>query len=483
MSEEQELEVLKAEILDQWSQSELVKLVLRQQKLIERLEQEIEKLKEKQPTNSKTSSKPPSSDLLEKSEKAKNEASVEGKEEKRKPGGQPGHSGKTRKGFVRVDRYELSEPSECEHCGSKELSETIGYHKQTVACLVAKPIEIVEYQRAKCQCLECGAVVSGAQAAGIVPGQDLSIELQALLVWLGNYGHLSYEKQQEFLWELGEIEIGTGTLQKTNERVAEAVETAVELLWEWAPSQGNVHVDETPWCVKGVKEWLWTATGKEFCLFHAADTRSRAELETMLGSEFAGVLSSDDFSVYNGCQVGAQQKCLAHLRRHFKKVLKICHGNNAVVAEAFLTLIDEAFLQHRRWRADSDSIAYHAWASGFKTRLAALLKTWLGHVGYAAGLLLRSLRDKAAQWWYFLDHPEIPPDNNLAERSLRLAVTKRKVSGGSRSMSRFEQTADLLSVIQTCRFQRRSAMAFFREALSAHSCDFLMPSLIPSSQT
>jgi transposase len=55
----------------------------------------------------------------------------------------------------------------------------------------------------------------------------------------------------------------------------------------------------------------------------------------------------------------------------------------------------------------------------------------------------RSLREKAHQWWYFLDHPSIPPDNNLAERSLRLAVTKPKVSGGSRSMSLFEQTADL----------------------------------------
>ena len=101
-------------------------------------------------------------------------------------------------------------------------------------------------------------------------------------------------------------------------------------------------------------------------------------------------------------------------------------------------------------------------------------------VGYAAGLLLKSLQEKAQQWWYFLDLPEIPPDNNLAERSLRLAVTKRKVSGGSRSMSRFEQTADLLSVIQTCRFQGKSSMAFFGDALSAHSCDFSCPpSLIP----
>jgi transposase len=151
MDLEKELEALKQEILEQWSHEELVKLVLRQQRLIERLREEIEKLKEKQPTNSKTSSKPPSSDLLEKSEKAKAQNQGES-EQKRKPGGQPGHIGQTRKGFGRVDRYEISYPSIGECCGSKELGEISSYHSQQVACLVARPIEVVEYQRAKCQC-------------------------------------------------------------------------------------------------------------------------------------------------------------------------------------------------------------------------------------------------------------------------------------------------------------------------------------------
>jgi len=484
MSEKSELLALKMERVDQLSREELIKIVLTQQKRIEKLQEEVEKLKERQPSNSKISSKPPSSDLIQKSETAKVDNSKESESQpKRKPGGQPGHIGKTRKGFGRIDRYEISTPESCEHCGSRELSDIIGYSKQQVACLVDRPIEVVEYQRAKCQCKECGAIVIGLASADIVPGQDLSIALQALLVWLGNYGHISYSKQQEFLRELGGIEIGIGPGQATNARVADSIKPAVEDLWKWAPLQANVHVDETPWCVKGVKEWLWTATGKNFCLFHAADTRSRAELETMLGSEFAGVLSSDDFSVYNGVLVGAQQKCLAHLRRHFKKVLLIRHGNNTVVASAFLELIDEAFRQHRKWREYPEELDYHTWARNFKVSLAELLNTWQGRVGHAAGLLLRSLREKADQWWYFLDHPEIPPDNNLAERSLRLAVTKRKVSGGSRSMSRFEQTADLLSVIQTCRFQGKSAMTFFRDAISAHSCDLFMPSLIPQSKT
>ena len=80
---------------------------------------------------------------------------------------------------------------------------------------------------------------------------------------------------------------------------------------------------------------------------------------------------------------------------------------------------------------------------------------------------MRSLRNKTDQWWYFLDHPEVPPDNNLAERTLRLAVTKRKVSGGSRSIERFKHTANLLTVVQTCRRQKRSVIDFFEQAIKA----------------
>ena len=154
------------------------------------------------------------------------------------------------------------------------------------------------------------------------------------------------------------------------------------------------------------------------------------------------------------------------------------------MAKTFLTLIDEAFRHHRQWREVPDDTAYVLWAAKFKRRLAAALKRWTGKVDGTAHTLLEALQKKAKQWWYFLDHPDIPPDNNLAERLIRLAVTKRKVSGGSRSMLRFEQTADLLSVIQTCRRQGRSALKFFQQALIAHhNQGGDAPSLIPQSTT
>jgi len=68
-----------------------------------------------------------------------------------------------------------------------------------------------------------------------------------------------------------------------------------------------------------VKEWLWVSAEESFVCFMQG-IPAPVSLDQQLGFEFDGIISSDDFSVYNGYPAGSQQKCLAHLRRHFKKV-------------------------------------------------------------------------------------------------------------------------------------------------------------------
>lgn len=223
------------------------------QATINELKQEIEQIHVSRDLDSKTSSKPPSSDLLKKPENKKAESEIEGTD-KRKPGGQPGHQGKTRKGFGRVDRYKILRPQMCFACGQTEFTtEPLKVEKQQVAQLVERPIEIVEYHRHSCQCQHCGAIQIADWSSEMIPGQDLGIRLQAFLGWMGNYGHLPYEKQQEMLWELGEIEVGVGTLVTTNQRLEQAIYPVVSELSEWVQQeQPNVHVDETPWSVKGL---------------------------------------------------------------------------------------------------------------------------------------------------------------------------------------------------------------------------------------
>ena len=258
---------LDREILLQLSPEELVDMIIEQATVTEKLnkrilelEQEVQKLRVSRDLDSKTSSKPPSGDILKKSEK-KQEVSDEVETPKRKPGGQPGHPGKTRKGFGRIDRLEILRPEFCACCGSTGfIKEPIKIETHQVAQLVERPIEIVDYHRHTCVCQNCGNSQAADWSSDIVPGQDIGIKLQAFLGWINNYGHLPYEKQQELLWELGQIEIGVGTLVKTNERIDNAVDKSVSCLKNWIQqTQPNIHSDvsaachasdKTPWAVK-----------------------------------------------------------------------------------------------------------------------------------------------------------------------------------------------------------------------------------------
>ena len=84
------------------------------------------------------------------------------------------------------------------------------------------------------------------------------------------------------------------------------------------------------------------------------------------------------------------------------------------------------FVHLSQWQQNQESESYRYWAVRFKHKVELALKQWSSKAGLEAGKLLRSLKLKADQWRYFLLHPEIPPDNNLAERLIRLAIPLTK---------------------------------------------------------
>ena len=79
--------------------------------------------------------------------------------------------------------------------------------------------------------------------------------------------------------------------------------------------------------------------------------------------------------------------------------------------------------------------------------------------------------------WTFVRYEGVEPTNNASERSLRHVVIWRKLSFGTQSArgSRFVKT--MLTVIETCRQQRRNALAFVTAAVEAHLANQPSPSL------
>ena len=161
------------EDLEQMPKSVLVELVLRQQKLLEELIAKVERLQGQLDKDCLSSSKPPSSDLIKRSEKKSATETNSSDSSKRKPGGQPGHKGKTRKGFGRIDRYEVVEPIACELCGGHHFEESgASTRSYVVAQLVERPIEIVEYRQVRRVCRHCGTQTAGELPANIILGLD-----------------------------------------------------------------------------------------------------------------------------------------------------------------------------------------------------------------------------------------------------------------------------------------------------------------------
>ena len=73
-----------------------------------------------------------------------------------------------------------------------------------------------------------------------------------------------------------------------------------------------------------------------------------------------------------------------------------------------------------------------------------------------------------------LDHPEIPLDNNEAERALREIVVKRKVSYGTRSDDGKIAWENMMTILDTC---RKNGVSFYHYVRDILSNEYSMPRL------
>ena len=79
---------------------------------------------------------------------------------------------------------------------------------------------------------------------------------------------------------------------------------------------------------------------------------------------------------------------------------------------------------------------------------------------------LKSLpRTGYGELFVFVAEPEVPSDNNAAERSLRHLVISRKISGGTRSEQGTERRMTLASIFGTWRAQGLNPLAACRQLL------------------
>ena len=85
-----------------------------------------------------------------------------------------------------------------------------------------------------------------------------------------------------------------------------------------------------------------------------------------------------------------------------------------------------------------------------------------------------------AALWTFVSEEGVEPTNNRAERVLRPAVIWRKQCFGTQSADGSRFVERILSVVTTCRQQKRNVWSFLTQALTAARAGLPAPALLPT---
>jgi transposase len=441
--------------------------------LVRSLEQRIAALEERLNKNSTNSSKPPSSDSP--SVKRRPPTPPSGK----KRGGQPGHLRRVR-ALVPPDQLRHvipCKPPHCRKCG-QELQ---GTDPEPLCHQVAElpPVRPVvdEYRLHRLVCPDCGISTCAALPPG-VPKGAFGPRLRAILSVLAGAYRLGKRPIRQLVSDLLGLSISIGMIARLERQGAAELETPVEELREHVRAAASVHIDETSWWQGRARVWLWIAVTAMATVFTIAPTRGAEVSRAILGTAAAKVVISDRLKSYRW--IRRRQFCWAHLRRDFQAMIDR-GGEAAAVGRRLLEHSDRLF---DWWYKVRDGTRSRSTLRSYVATMRFLVRDDLQQGADCACTktagTCRELLAEETHLWTFVRVEGIEPTNNEAERSLRHAVLYRKTSGGTDSESGSRFVERILTVVATCRQQKRNVLNYLTRCYQAHLDGQHAPSLLPA---
>jgi transposase len=220
------------------------------------------------------------------------------------------------------------------------------------------------------------------------------------------------------------------------------------------------HADETGWRENGRNGYVWTFSTPTARYFTRGG-RNKGVVDRVLGPGFAGVLASDFYAAYDHYE-GLHQRCWVHLLRDIHDLVGQ-HPKDAAL-RAWADAVHSAYVAARAFAGPEQADRIAA-----KQRLEAeLLDACRPFLDAEAPqrTLCRRVERYLAELFVFVLHPEVPSDNNAAERSLRHLVTARKISGGTRSERGTETRMTLATLFGTWRARGIDPLLASRQLLA-----------------
>ncbi len=354
-----------------------------------------------------------------------------------KPAQQSKASGRPRKrrerGYARLrlppTATALHAADQCPECGTHLVGGWVKRRREVLDLPLA-PATVTEHQILARQCPQCRRpVLPSEPLAGVVVGQQrLGARLVSVIVTLREAARLPVRTIQRLLHQLYALRLSVGAITAASDRVAAHGHAEMTAIRDRIRGSPWVPADETGWRQSGQNGYAWL-----FCTpterFFLRRGRHKEVVDEVLGDAFAGVLCSDFYGAYHH-YAGRKQRCWVHLLRDIHD-LTAAYPDDAPLAD-WATAVRAIYDAARTFSSPAPHVRSAAQAR-FQERLLAICDPVAGDPIAVQARLCRRIQRHSDELFVFVTHPQVPADNNAAERSIRPLVTSRKIAGGTRS--------------------------------------------------
>lgn len=384
--------------------------------------------------------------------------STEEKQNK-KGGALVGHTGHGRKHFSKDEADEIRSNSSIPEPACCEVPEyeQIDIKVNSYIDFVPAKFKIVYEENTVYQCKSCGKeIVSRSPYA--FPKAKYSNNFIGVLLDEA-FGNL-----MPFGTIAERYSINKGTLIDIFHRMANIFNPVFQYVRESIASSHIVHADETTWSVDGNRAYSWFFANENYRLYMFRNTRaSSVPKEVFPGDELLDlILVTDRYGGYNGLPV-KHQYCYVHLLRDLKKLEADFPDEIEVkkFVEDIKSLLKQVIeLQKKKPPPDE----HRKIALDLKKQIMEKCNLPAQHPGIQHYQnIFREWESRLFQW---TESPDIPCENNFAERNLRPVVIARKISFGCQSEQGMRTREILMTVIQSLKCQGLNPLPYLQDVLT-----------------
>lgn len=373
----------------------------------------------------------------------------------------------------------IDPPPFCGACGSG-MSDSGMTEDSEQLNVIPKQYEIILQKRVKYRCECCHGDIHTAPAPVRIKEGSIYSDEMIIDASLSKYCDLiPMERYSSMAARSGVKDLPSHSLIECSHYLAEFLIDPFLKIKEEVFSSRVAHADETPHkMLEGSDKtnwFLWGFSTTRACFFECHSTRSGDVASEFLLRSQCEVLVSD---VYSGYDRGIR---LANEER-LKKGLSLITGANCNThARRYFFKADKRGLREAEYYLDQYSEIYRLVAQEKDKTPEEVLAIRSQMKPYFEAMKIKAIEDlhrfpnknqfsKGLSYYlgnyqgltFFLDHPDVPIDNNSQERLLRSYVIGRKTWYGTHSEQGAQTAAILFTLVESCKLNKINPREYFK---------------------